>query len=746
MYKDLNFPILIVHRDIKADTVAGERVRAIAEELGKDGFTILSTASSAEGRIVASTHHGLACILVAAEGAGENQRLLQDMVELIRIARVRAPQLPIFALGEQVTIENAPADAMADLNHLRGILYLYEDTVSFLARQVARAAHNYLDGLLPPFFKALVQHTAQSNYSWHTPGHGGGVAYRKSPVGQAFHQFFGENTLRSDLSVSVPELGSLLDHTGPLAEAEARAARNFGADHTFFVINGTSTANKIVWHSMVGRDDLVLVDRNCHKSILHSIIMTGAIPLYLCPERNELGIIGPIPLSEFSKESIQAKIDASPLAKGRAPKVKLAVVTNSTYDGLCYNAEMVKQALGDSVEVLHFDEAWYAYAAFHEFYAGRYGMGTRCEAHSPLVFSTHSTHKLLAAFSQASMIHVQDGGARQLDRDRFNEAFMMHISTSPQYGIIASLDVASAMMEGPAGRSLIQETFDEALSFRRALANLRQNLAADDWWFSIWQPDQAGGEGVHTGDWLLQPNADWHGFGEIAEDYVLLDPIKVTLVMPGLSADGRLTEAGIPAAVVSKFLWERGLVVEKTGLYSFLVLFSMGITKGKWSTLLTELLEFKRLYDANVPLLDALPSIAREGGARYAGMGLRDLCDELHGCYRENATAKALKHMYTVLPQVAIKPADAYDKLVRGEVEAVPIEQLEGRLAAVMLVPYPPGIPLIMPGERFTAETRSIIDYLQFARTFDSQFPGFDADVHGLQRDGACYTVDCIKE
>ncbi|WP_043306879.1 Orn/Lys/Arg decarboxylase N-terminal domain-containing protein [Pseudomonas sp. ML96] len=747
MYKDLNFPILIVHRDIKADTVAGERVRAIAAELSKDGFTILPTASSAEGRIVASTHHGLACILVAAEGAGENQRLLQDMVELIRIARVRAPQLPIFALGEQVTIENAPAEAMADLNHLRGILYLYEDTVSFLARQVARAAHNYLDGLLPPFFKALVQHTAQSNYSWHTPGHGGGVAYRKSPVGQAFHQFFGENTLRSDLSVSVPELGSLLDHTGPLAEAEARAARNFGADHTFFVINGTSTANKIVWHSMVGRDDLVLVDRNCHKSILHSIIMTGAIPLYLCPERNELGIIGPIPLSEFSRESIQAKIDASPLARDRAPKVKLAVVTNSTYDGLCYNAEMVKQALGDSVEVLHFDEAWYAYAAFHEFYAGRYGMGTQCDEHSPLVFTTHSTHKLLAAFSQASMIHVQDGGARQLDRDRFNEAFMMHISTSPQYGIIASLDVASAMMEGPAGRSLIQETFDEALSFRRALANLRQNLAADDWWFSIWQPEQAdGADSVTTADWLLAPNADWHGFGEVAEDYVLLDPIKVTLVMPGLTADGKLAEAGIPAAVVSKFLWERGLVVEKTGLYSFLVLFSMGITKGKWSTLLTELLEFKRLYDANVPLSEALPSVAREGGARYAGMGLRDLCDQLHGCYRENATAKALKRMYTVLPQVAIKPADAYDKLVRGEVEAVPIEQLEGRIAAVMLVPYPPGIPLIMPGERFTAETRSIIDYLRFARTFDNQFPGFDADVHGLQCEEACYTVDCIKE
>ncbi|AQZ33596.1 lysine decarboxylase [Pseudomonas sp. LPH1] len=747
MYKDLKFPVLIVHRDIKADTVAGDRVRAIAQELTQDGFSILPTASAAEGRIVASTHHGLACILVAAEGAGENSRLLQDMVELIRVARVRAPQLPIFALGEQVTIENAPAEAMADLNHLRGILYLYEDTVSFLARQVARAAHNYLDGLLPPFFKALVQHTAQSNYSWHTPGHGGGVAYRKSPVGQAFHQFFGENTLRSDLSVSVPELGSLLDHTGPLAEAEARAARNFGADHTFFVINGTSTANKIVWHSMVGRDDLVLVDRNCHKSILHSIIMTGAIPLYLCPERNELGIIGPIPLVEFSKASIQAKIDASPLARGRAPKVKLAVVTNSTYDGLCYNAEMVKQALGDSVEVLHFDEAWYAYAAFHEFYAGRYGMGTQYDERSPLVFSTHSTHKLLAAFSQASMIHVQDGGQRQLDRDRFNEAFMMHISTSPQYGIIASLDVASAMMEGPAGRSLIQETFDEALSFRRALANVRRNLSAEDWWFSIWQPGEAdGADSLKTSDWVLQPDADWHGFGEVADDYVLLDPIKVTLVMPGLNAAGKLEQQGIPAAVVSKFLWERGLVVEKTGLYSFLVLFSMGITKGKWSTLLTELLEFKRSYDANLPLIDVLPSIAHAGTGRYQGMGLRDLCDALHGCYRENATAKALKSMYTALPELAIKPADAYDRLVRGEVEAVPIDQLQGRIAAVMLVPYPPGIPLIMPGERFTAATRSILDYLAFARTFDQAFPGFDIDVHGLQTEAGEYCVDCLVE
>lgn len=349
------------------------------------------------------------------------------------------------------------------------------------------------------------------------------------------------------------------------------------------------------------------------------------------------------------------------------------------------------------------------------------------------------------------MIHVQDGSQRQLDRDRFNEAFMMHISTSPQYSILASLDVASSMMEGPAGRSLLQEMFDEALSFRRALANLREHIAADDWWFSIWQPPAA--EGIHrlaAQDWLLQPGAEWHGFGEVEQDYVLLDPLKVTLVMPGLTAGGALGEHGIPAAVVSKFLWERGLVVEKTGLYSFLVLFSMGITKGKWSTLLTELLEFKRHYDGNTPLSLCLPSVMAVAPSRYQGLGLRDLCEQLHDCYRANATAKQLKRLFTRLPEMAMSPAQAYDQLVRAEVEAVPIEALLGRVSAVMLVPYPPGIPLIMPGERFTDPTRAIIDYLAFARAFNSGFPGFVADVHGLQCEdagqGPVYTVDCIKE
>jgi len=750
MHQHLNAPMLAIHRDLAGKTIAGIQLQRILSEIESAGFTILRGGTLQEGCIVAEAHRGLSCILVSGEWDEARKTAASDLVQLVKVTRSRAPNLPIFVMGERVTYEfsHVPAEALGDVR----VMYLFEDTVPFLARQIMREANEYLDRLLPPYFKALVKHSTESAYSWHTPGHGGGVAFKKSPVGRAFHEFFGENTLRSDLSVSVPELGSLLDHTGPVAAAEKAAAQLFGADHTFFVTNGTSTANKIVWHGMVGRDDLVLVDRNCHKSLLHSIIMTGARPMYFVPSRNHYGIIGPISLDQFSPDNIAKRIKANPFAR-KDDSLRIAVVTNSTYDGLCYNAEMIKGQIKDAVDVLHFDEAWYAYAAFHEFYASRHGMGLKrgyARAKHPLVFATHSTHKLLAAFSMASMLHVQNSEQQKLDFARFNEAFMMHTSTSPQYGIIASIDVAAGMMAGPAGRSLVQETHDEAMSFRRAMANVQGNLKKNDWWFGIWQPDNvAKATESTTKDWVLAPNAGWHGFGDLPPDYVLLDPIKVTVTTPGIQIGGALAPSGIPAAVLSKFLWERGIVVEKTGLYSFLVLFSMGITKGKWSTLVTELMEFKRLYDGNVSLEASLPSVAETGKTAYAGMGLRDLCSALHKCYRENDLAVAMNQMYTVLPEIAMKPADAYDNLVHGKVEHVEIDHLEGRIPAVMLVPYPPGIPLIMPGERFTAATKAIVEYLRFARDYDRQFPGFESDIHGLSFEhtsqGKRYLVDCVR-
>ena len=751
MFKHLHFPILVINPDCGRGNVAGQQLSELFNALKHEGFEVLSTTSLDEGRLVAEAHRGLSCILFSAEH--DDQQGLEPVRKLFAAAHSRSPELPIMALSTAHALDNQLLSNLRDLHQLRGIIYLFEDTMPFIAGQIARTARAYLSQLLPPFFKALLDYTGRASYSWHSPGHGGGVAFRKSPVGRAFHDFFGENTLRSDLSVSVPGLGSLLDHNGPIAEAEANTARTFGADHSFYVINGTSTANKIIWHAFVTRDDVVLVDRNCHKSILHAITMTGAIPVYLTGSRNDYGIIGPISLDSFSPQNLRERLAEHPLLQGRTPRIRLAVLTNSTYDGLCYNAELIKDELEDAVEVLHFDEAWYGYAAFHEFYAGRHGMGSKRgfdRAQHPLVFATQSPHKVLAALSQASIILAENSVEQQLDVERFNEAFMMHTSTSPHYGIIASIDVATGMMAGEPGRSLVQETLDEALSFRRAMQQTAERLAEDEWWFDVWEPEQAlDNEELQASDWTLDNHADWHGFGEMADDYAMLDPIKVTLLTPGVEEHGRLGRTGIPAAIVTRFLAERGLVVEKTGLYSFLILFSLGITKGKWSALVSELQEFKRLYDSNTPLDLTLPAIARSG--HYPDMGLRDLCQQLHRFYKEQRMVRVLRQIYTELPDIVIRPADAWQQMVRGQVEMVPVDQLAGRISAVMLVPYPPGIPVIMPGERFPDDSSAITDYLRIALAQDQQFPGFESDIHGLrpitQEDGSVrHSVDCLVE
>src|SRR4029079_13505584 len=545
-------------------------MRQLEAALEKEGFRVVAGVSYADAQRLVEVFNSESCWIVSVDGTEDSPEQWRTLEEILATKRRRNDRLPIFLFGDERTAEMVPTSV---LKHANAFMRLFEDSPQFLARAIARAANLYLERLPPPMFKALMDYTLHASYSWHTPGHGGGVAYRKSPVGNMFYQFFGENTLRSDVSVSVGLLGSLLDHTGPIAEGERNAARIFGADHTLFVVGGTSTANKIIWHGMVTKGDLVLCDRNCHKSILHSLIMTGATPIYLIPSRNGLGIIGPISKDQFTPESICAKVAASPFAKETSGNVRLMVITNSTYDGLCYNIDAIKDSLGDSVEVLHFDEAWYAYATFHEFYDGFHGISSTHPQRSPhaITFATHSTHKLLAALSQASMIHVQNAQDQQLDMAHFNDSFMMPPSTSPQYGIIASLDVAAAMMEQPAGRALVQETIDEALSFRRAMASVKKELKGS-WWFEVWQPESMAAQPAEARDqWILKPGDKWQGFTGLAENHAPGDPIRVTILTPGLSADGTMQEHGIPAAVVTKFLSSRRIEIEKTGLYSFLV-------------------------------------------------------------------------------------------------------------------------------------------------------------------------------
>ena len=576
-----------------------------------------------------------------------------------------------------------------------------------------------------------------------------------------YHQFYGENMLRADVCNAVEELGQLLDHDGAIGKSERNAARIFNADHCFFVTNGTSTSNKMVWHHTVAPNDVVVVDRNCHKSILHAIIMTGAIPVFLKPTRNHFGIIGPIPKSEFEPATIKAKIKANPLVKEHLPDVNVDLIkprvltlTQSTYDGVLYNTQTVKNMLDGYVENIHFDEAWLPHAAFHPFYGSYHAMGKhRPRPKHAMVYATQSIHKLLAGISQASHVLVQDSQTVKLDKHLFNEAYLMHTSTSPQYSIIASCDVAAAMMEPPGGTALVEESIAEALDFRRAMRKVDEEYG-EDWWFKVWGPDKLVDEGIgRADDWIIKGESrtnkngvHWHGFGKMAAGFNMLDPIKSTIVTPGMDLNGKFAKTGIPASIVTKFLAEHGVVVEKTGLYSFFIMFTIGITKGRWNSMLTALQQFKDDYAKNQPMWRILPEFCQKH-PRYENMGLADLCQHIHQLYAKYDIARLTTDMYLSDLTPAMKPSDAYAHIALRKTERVEIDHLEGRITVGLVTPYPPGIPLLIPGEVFN---KKIVDYLKFSREFNAQCPGFETDIHGLVEEPGAdgqvrYFADCVK-
>ncbi|CBJ37217.1 arginine/lysine/ornithine decarboxylase [Ralstonia pseudosolanacearum] len=755
------FPVIIIDEDFRSENISGSGIRALAQAIEEEGMEVTGLTSYGDLTSFAQQSSRASTFIVSIDDDEfinpDNDKPEPEAVENLRsfVAEVRRrnADIPIFLYGETRTSRHLPNDILRELH---GFIHMFEDTPEFVARHIIREARNYLDSLPPPFFKALIDYAQDSSYSWHCPGHSGGVAFLKSPVGQVFHQFFGENMLRADVCNAVDELGQLLDHTGPVAASERNAARIFGSDHMFFVTNGTSTSNKMVWHANVAPGDIVVVDRNCHKSILHAIMMTGAIPVFLMPTRNHYGIIGPIPQSEFEPETIARKIAEHPFASQAAnKKPRILTLTQGTYDGVLYNAERIKHMLSTEIDTLHFDEAWLPHASFHPFYRDMHAIGQgRARSKDALVFATQSTHKLLAGLSQASQILVQDSETRKLDTYRFNEAYLMHTSTSPQYSIIASCDVAAAMMEAPGGTALVEESIAEALDFRRAMRKVEQeyvganggNGRGDDWWFKVWGPNDLSDEGIEEREaWMLKANERWHGFGDLAEDFNLLDPIKATIITPGLDVDGKFSESGIPAAIVTKYLAEHGIIVEKTGLYSFFIMFTIGITKGRWNSMVTELQQFKDDYDNNQPLWRVLPEFVRQY-PQYERIGLRELCDAIHSVYKANDVARVTTEMYLSNMEPAMKPSDAWAKMAHRETERVAIDDLEGRITAILLTPYPPGIPLLIPGERFN---RTIVQYLQFAREFNKLFPGFETDIHGLveeEIDGKMgYFVDCVR-
>ena len=756
------FPIVIIDEDFRSENTSGLGIRALAQAIESEGFEVLGVTSYGDLSQFAQQQSRASAFILSIDdeeftpGPDLDPAVL-NLRHFIEEVRRKNLDVPIYIYGETKTSRHLPNDILRELH---GFIHMFEDTPEFVARHIIREAKSYLEGVQPPFFKALLDYAENGSYSWHCPGHSGGVAFLKSPVGQMYHQFYGENMLRADVCNAVEELGQLLDHDGAIGKSERNAARIFNADHCFFVTNGTSTSNKMVWHHTVAPNDVVVVDRNCHKSILHAIIMTGAIPVFLKPTRNHFGIIGPIPKSEFEPEAIRNKIRTNPLIRQHLQdadvgkiKPRVLTLTQSTYDGVLYNTETVKGLLDGYVENIHFDEAWLPHAAFHPFYGSYHAMGkNRARPRHAMVYATQSLHKLLAGISQASHVLVQDSQTVKLDKHLFNEAYLMHTSTSPQYSIIASCDVAAAMMEPPGGTALVEESIAEALDFRRAMRKVDEEYG-DDWWFKVWGPDKLVDEGIgRADDWIIKGESakakagvNWHGFGKMAAGFNMLDPIKSTIVTPGMDLSGKFAKTGIPASVVTKFLSEHGVVVEKTGLYSFFIMFTIGITKGRWNSMLTALQQFKDDYAKNQPMWRILPEFCQKY-PKYENMGLADLCQHIHQLYAKYDIARLTTDMYLSDLTPAMKPSDAYAHIALRKTERVEIDDLEGRITVGLVTPYPPGIPLLIPGEVFN---RKIVDYLKFSREFNARCPGFETDIHGLveeeDRDGhRHYYADCV--
>lgn len=742
----------LIISDSRADSGTYQNaLTTLMSELGQLDVVVRRSTSASDAALAIGSDASFNAVVVDVAGG-------LDAASVVPAVRERNDQIPVFVASGARGAEDLPATVLAQVDQF---IYLLDDTPEWIAGRIRDAARKYRRAVLPPMFAALVEFSEAHEYSWHTPGHEGGTAFLKSPVGRAFWGFFGQQTFRSDISVSVSELGSLLDHSGPIGRAERRAADIFGADMTFFVTNGTSTSNRVVHQASVTAGDVMALDRNAHKSMEQATTITHGVPIYLRTTRNHLGIIGPVHPSEMTADAVAEKVRTSPLVQDPDARPVIAMITNSTYDGLLYHVPTVEATLGSHVDRLHFDEAWYGYAAFNPIYADRFAMHTsERSADSPTTFATQSTHKLLAALSQASYLHIRNG-RQPVDHELFNEAFMMHASTSPLYAIIASNDVAAAMMAGTGGRALTTESIAEAVAFRRTLARVAAKEEVGGWMPRPWQPETVIGTDrierrfedadeqqliTSPEPWLLREGASWHGFA-LPDSYAMLDPIKVTVTTPGLAGDGTPEEFGVPAAILSAYLDEKAsIVVEKTQDYSVLFLFSIGVTRGKWGTLLSTLLQFKRDLDANVRLEDALPAVHQSARHRYAGMGLRDLAEQMHQTMSDNRQLASLHDAFAELPVPALTPADAYARLVHGETTEIQIDDLAAHTLAVGIVPYPPGIPLIMPGEKSGTGSQPWVRYLKNLQDFDRAFPGFEHDIHGIAHIDGVYVTHIISE
>src|SRR5271170_7337813 len=750
-----------------ADDLEGLRVSQIITAIERLGFQVIKARRVEDAEIAVQTDAAIGCMVVDWGKKGIEGKA----ASLINLMRKRGLDMPIVVLIRRKRFEDIPVEV---LDYIDGYVFLAEETPEFIAKNLVSRLKQYAETLKTPFFGALVDYAEEGNQLWTCPGHNGGIFYSRSPIGRIFVEHLGEAIFRDDLDNSILELGDLLTHEGPALQAQKEAAAIFGAEKTYFVLNGTSSSNKIVLTNLIAEGDLVLFDRNNHKAAHQgALLMGGGIPIYLSTDRNAYGLIGPIRPEDFDETTIREKIRDNPLVKDkeawrRERPFRVAVIEQCTYDGTIYDARMIVEKIGHLCDYILFDEAWAGFMKFHPLFAGRFAMGlNHLGPEQPGIIATQSTHKQLASFSQASQIHIKDrhikGQRRRIEHRRFNEFFMLHASTSPFYPLFASLDVGAQMMKGRSGEVLWDDTIRLGIELRKKVRAIRREFEdkekdpARRWFFEAFVPDRvtvADGDGgtretpwenVSTDDlatnaryWELAPGASWHGFAHVAPGYAITDPNKLTLLTPGFDREtGGYADYGIPAPVVAQYLRENRVVPEKNDLNSLLFLLTPGVESSKAGTLLSALVAFKKLHDDNARLDDAIGEFVRRRPARYAGIRLRDLCAQMHGFFRDSATSTLQRAQFSPehMPTLAMAPSEAVRQMVRNNVDYVPIEKAFGRIATTMFVVYPPGIATIVPGERLDERARPMLDYLIMFERSANLFPGFEAEVQGVYRE-----------
>lgn len=658
-------------------------------------------------------------------------------IDMLKPAMETKLGIPMFVIRTNKT-EDVPVEFLA-----KGVRVLDENEFdrNLFSRQIEDAATKYEKSVMPPFFGDLMDYVDTGYTTLSTPGHHGGQFFRKHPAGRFMYDWFGENIFRSDMSCSDVRMGDLLLHEGAPYDAEKHASEVFNADYTYFVMNGTSTANKVVTNALLHPGDVVLFDRNNHKSLHHgALIQTGSVPIYLETGRNPYGFIGGIDDKCFNEEYIRERLrKVAPHKAEEERPIRIALIQLGTYDGSIYNARQVVDRIGHLCDYILFDSAWVGYEQFIPMLKDCSPLLLELGPNDPGILVTQSVHKQLAGFSQASQIHKKDshikGQERYCNDDIFNNAFMLHASTSPFYPIFASLDVNAKIHEGEAGKKLWADTVKLGVELRKQILKSCKYLKP-------FIPTEIDGKPWESYDtetistdkrfFSIQPDAGWHQFTNYAKDQYLLDPCKITISTPGINiATREYEDFGIPASLLCNFIRDHGLTPEKSDLNSILFLLTPAEGETRMQNLLSLLVRFEQLIDEDAPLKEVLPRIYAKNVEKYEGYTIRQLCQEMHDFYKSRKVNELQRRLFRedYLPEYAMSAMDANNEFVAGNYELVTLDEIKGRVALEGALPYPPGIIVIDPGERWSD---TVIAYFRALEDTINQLPGFESEIQGV--------------